>query len=87
MPNLLHETFLWFSERLEKKVVDIDEENDEISYLMKQTFAFNRHKSVNLSSHDKVTILNPAYVGAITAVSKNNYYTVGARNKNIKYKI
>ncbi|XP_076238918.1 sensory neuron membrane protein 2 [Calliopsis andreniformis] len=58
-----------FDEIYEKKILDVDEEKDEITYLTKSTYTFNRHKSVNITSQDRVTILNPAYMGSILTLA------------------
>lgn len=62
---------LMFSVLFEKQIIDVDEEADEITYVQKSTYTFNKHKSLNVSRSDKVTILNPAYIGTILTVSRN----------------
>lgn len=47
----------------------MDEELDEIIYNVKSTFTFDKYASVNISKHDTVTILNPAYIGTISMAS------------------
>lgn len=42
---------------------------DEITYTTKSTYSFNKDLSVKLSKHDKITILNPAYIGTISMAS------------------
>ncbi|XP_076673492.1 sensory neuron membrane protein 2 [Andrena cerasifolii] len=54
---------------LEKEIIDVDEETDEITYMAKSTYTFNKYKSLNLSRSDKVTILNPAYIGTILTLA------------------
>lgn len=54
----------------EKQIIDVDEETDEITYTATITYNFNKHLSVKTVKHDKITILNPAYIGTIGMVSK-----------------
>lgn len=42
---------------------------DEITYTTKSTYSFNKDLSVKLSKHDKIIILNPAYIGTISMAS------------------
>lgn len=42
---------------------------DEITYTTKSTYSYNKDLSVKLSKHDKITILNPAYIGTISMAS------------------
>lgn len=42
---------------------------DEITYTTKSTYSFNKDLSVKLPKHDKITILNPAYIGTISMAS------------------
>ena len=58
-----------FSEIFEKQIINVDDEMDEIVYTTKSTYSFNKHLSLNLSKSDKVTILNPAYIGTISMAS------------------
>lgn len=46
---------------------------DEITYTTKSTYSFNKELSVKLSKHDKITILNPAYIGTISMASIITY--------------
>ncbi|KZC04991.1 Sensory neuron membrane protein 2 [Dufourea novaeangliae] len=68
-PNLIEYGPIVYDEVMKRNILDIDEEADEIKYTTKAMFTFNRHKSVNVSSSDKVTMLNPAYVGTILMLS------------------
>lgn len=61
------------SDNFERQIVDIDEENDEITFTTRSTYTFNKRKSLNLSRREKVTILNPAYIGTILTASKTNF--------------
>ncbi|XP_043580137.1 lysosome membrane protein 2-like [Bombus pyrosoma] len=58
-----------YDEILEKQIIDVDDTMDEITYTTKSTYSFNKDLSVKLSKHDKVTILNPAYIGTISMAS------------------
>lgn len=42
---------------------------DEITYTTKSMYSFNKDLSVKLSKHDKITILNPAYIGTMSMAS------------------
>ncbi|XP_054003933.1 sensory neuron membrane protein 2-like isoform X1 [Hylaeus anthracinus] len=68
-PNLVEYGPFTYDETFEKQVIDIDEENDEITYTTRSTFAFNKRQSLNVTSHNKVTILNPAYIGTISMLA------------------
>ncbi|XP_017796760.1 PREDICTED: sensory neuron membrane protein 2-like isoform X2 [Habropoda laboriosa] len=50
-------------------VLDVDKETDEIKYVTKSLYSFNKESSMTVSRQDKVTILNPAYVGTIALVT------------------
>lgn len=59
---------------------------DEIKYTTRSMYNFNKYRSINASKHDKVTILNPAYIGTIETVSRNvNTGTNTGTNKNITF--
>ncbi|XP_071864324.1 sensory neuron membrane protein 2, partial [Bombus fervidus] len=58
-----------YDEILEKQIIDVDDTMDEITYTTKSTYSFNKDLSVKLSKHDKITILNPAYIGTISMAS------------------
>ncbi|XP_031773054.1 sensory neuron membrane protein 2-like [Apis florea] len=68
-PNLVEYGPFTYREIYEKQIVDVDEELDEIIYNVKSTFTFDKYASVNISKHDTVTILNPAYIGTISMAS------------------
>nr|XP_034187807.1 sensory neuron membrane protein 2-like [Osmia lignaria] len=58
-----------YDEIQEKQIIEVDEERDEIKYTTRSTYIFNKYKSINVSKHDKVTILNPAYIGTIKTLT------------------
>ncbi|XP_076629150.1 sensory neuron membrane protein 2 [Colletes latitarsis] len=68
-PRLVEYGPFVYNELFEKQVIDVDEENDEITYTTRSTYTFNKRRSLRVSSHDKVTILNPAYLGSILTLT------------------
>ncbi|CAK9829909.1 Sensory neuron membrane protein 2 [Anthophora retusa] len=68
-PNLVESGPFVYNEIFQRHVLDIDEEMDEITYVTKSLYNFNKDLSINVSKHDKVTILNPAYIGTIALVT------------------
>ncbi|XP_043254647.1 sensory neuron membrane protein 2-like [Colletes gigas] len=68
-PRLVEYGPFVYNELFEKQVIDVDEENDEITYTTRSTYTFNKRRSLMVSSHDKVTILNPAYIGSILTLT------------------
>ncbi|XP_017881163.2 LOW QUALITY PROTEIN: sensory neuron membrane protein 2-like [Ceratina calcarata] len=68
-PRLVEYGPLTYDEIYEKQVIDVDEEMDEIKYTTKSTYTFNKAKSIDISNREKVTILNPAYIGTISMLS------------------
>ncbi|XP_033178732.1 sensory neuron membrane protein 2-like [Bombus impatiens] len=58
-----------YDEILEKQIIDVDDAMDEITYTTKSMYSFNKDLSVKLSEHDKITILNPAYIGTMSMLS------------------
>ncbi|XP_078045116.1 sensory neuron membrane protein 2 [Augochlora pura] len=69
-PKLVEHGPYVYNENYQRYMQDIDDELDEMTYVTKTIYTFNKHKSVNVSSRDKVTILNPAYVGSINMLSE-----------------
>ncbi|XP_053978858.1 sensory neuron membrane protein 1-like isoform X2 [Hylaeus volcanicus] len=84
-PNFVEYGPFIYDETFEKQVIDIDEENDEITYTTRSTFAFNKRQSLNVTRHDKVTILNPAYIGTISMMNGTirGPFTINRGLKNI----
>ncbi|XP_076379021.1 sensory neuron membrane protein 2 [Megalopta genalis] len=68
-PNLVEHGPYVYNENFQRYVQEIDEEMDEITYVTRTMYTFNKEKSVKESSRDKVTILNPLYVGFVNALS------------------
>ncbi|XP_043516663.1 sensory neuron membrane protein 2-like [Frieseomelitta varia] len=68
-PNLDEVGPFAYDEIFEKQIINVDDERDEIVYTTKSTYSFNKHLSLNLSKSDKVTILNPAYIGTISMLA------------------
>ncbi|XP_076296400.1 sensory neuron membrane protein 2 isoform X2 [Lasioglossum baleicum] len=68
-PNLVEHGPYVYDEDIQRYVQDINEETDEITYITRTMYTFNRRRSVNVSSREKITILNPAYVGTIVTLS------------------
>ncbi|XP_076659226.1 sensory neuron membrane protein 2 [Halictus rubicundus] len=68
-PNLVEHGPYVYEENMQRYVQDVNEEMDEITYITRTMYTFNRRKSVNVSNREKVTILNPAYVGTLMTLS------------------
>ncbi|KAK1135190.1 hypothetical protein K0M31_007961 [Melipona bicolor] len=68
-PNLDEVGPFTYNEVLEKQIISVDDEMDEIVHTLKSTYSFNKHLSLNLSKSDKVTILNPAYIGTMSMLA------------------
>ncbi|CAL7943890.1 unnamed protein product [Xylocopa violacea] len=68
-PKLVEYGPIVYDEIYEKQVMDVDEELDEIVHTTTSKYTLNKKLSVPISRHDKVTVLNPAYIGAISMLT------------------
>ncbi|XP_031834419.2 sensory neuron membrane protein 2 [Nomia melanderi] len=67
-PNVVEYGPFVYDEILQRHIQDTNVETDEINYIAVATYKFNSDKSVN-ASREKVTILNPAYMGSIITLT------------------
>ncbi|OAD59694.1 Sensory neuron membrane protein 2 [Eufriesea mexicana] len=68
-PNLAEVGPITYDEIYEKQVMSVDEESDEITYITRSTYTFNKYLSLNITKRNKINILNPAYIGTISMLS------------------
>lgn len=54
---------------MQREILEIDEVKDEIKFVLKKRYSFNREKSINVSEDDVLTVLNIAYMGTINMVN------------------
>jgi len=57
---------------MKREILEIDETTDEIKFVIKRKFRYNRLKNTNVSEDDTLTVLNMAYIGILNMVKYYN---------------
>ncbi|KAK2589152.1 hypothetical protein KPH14_001970 [Odynerus spinipes] len=69
LPKLMERGPYVYDTIIEKEILSVNEDQDEINFNIKKTFFFNKSKTGELSEDDEVVLLNAAYIGSINTLA------------------